>query len=91
MIELARDLISQLSVITLNVAKDNFKGYLSSFSVSEASSSARLLMFPPGCFLPISGVADTLEAAVEAGAGLRLATCLCWRLFLRLGPAECDL
>ena len=49
--------------------------YLSSFSVSEASSSARLLMFPPGpgCFLAISGVAATLEAEV----GLRLATCLC--------------
>ena len=54
-----------------------FQGYyLSSFSVSEASSSARLLMFPPGCpgcFLAISGVAATLEAEV----GLRLATCLC--------------
>ena len=52
-----------------------FQGYyyLSSFSVSEASSSARLLMLPPGCFLAISGVADTLEAEV----GLRLATCLC--------------
>ena len=59
--------------------------------MSEASSSARLLMFPPGCFLGISGVADALEAAFEAGVGLRLATCLCWRLFLRLGPAECDL
>ena len=57
--------------------------------MSEASSSARLLMFPPGCFLGISGVADALEADFEAG--LRLATCLCWRLFLRLGPAECDL
>ena len=57
--------------------------------MSEASSSARLFTFPPGCFLAVSGVADTLEAAVEVG--LRLATCLCWRLLLRLGPAECDL